>query len=334
MSTRYIYTRAYSVEFSKEIDFITANDIEIINLGGPRDYTYTITYYTYSNFNTDFEVDPKTGKVNTSRLDGPYTKSINVSSSKSDDAIIFDPDISVFIVSSSNNPRFPSPWNMHHDSGYSIYSDYGTEIQLEYSSIYTSVYHKTAIRYNFEQLEYVAYNEKQYMSRYYTSNRRYGSLNSIGIDDEGYIIFAGNSIHTDNIDPYSISYPNTFKSGDQINITISPRSSRYGGTFYYQYQYSPNSGSTWIDIENTTDTSILFTTPTDLTSFIARVKVSDTWGFTSNDWITGNLVSVTPSSTIYTSYNGAIRTLTPYPCVANSIRSNIQTKYMVNGVIR
>lgn len=109
-----------------------------------------------------------------------------------------------------------------------------------------------------------------------------GNSNAYSGDDYEYL-------GSDSIDPLSISYPTTGKKpGDSITVTVTPGSNTYGGTIQYLYQY--NTGSGWFDIRTTTDLSVGFNIPNNATSIQFRVRAQDTWGFTSDDYVTGPIV--------------------------------------------
>ena len=135
---------------------------------------------------------------------------------------------------------------------------------------------------------------------------------------------------SDDIDPNSCNYtPSNPKAGQFVTINVDrgtgtgliPRNS-----ITNIVEYNIDNGRTWQE-------GWQINIPSDATNFQGRVHAKY-GGYTSPNYYYGPKLTLEPASTIYVSYNGAIRTLTPYPCVANSIRSNIQTKYMVNGVIR
>lgn len=91
---------------------------------------------------------------------------------------------------------------------------------------------------------------------------------------------------SDSIDPISIYYQTSgVTPGDKITITVTPASNTYGGTISYQYQY--NTGSGWVTIQTTTSTSIQFDIPSNANSIQFRVRAQDSWGFISDDYVTG-----------------------------------------------
>lgn len=98
---------------------------------------------------------------------------------------------------------------------------------------------------------------------------------------------------SDNIDPMAISYSSSEpKGGEEITVTLTPRSNTYGGTISYQYQYQAGSGE-WTNIGNpTTATSVTVTVPKGAETFRVRAQASDDMGFTSGDYVTGATLNV------------------------------------------
>ena len=98
----------------------------------------------------------------------------------------------------------------------------------------------------------------------------------------------------DVIDATAVGYSNQAPMGGQpITINVTPRTPTYGGTIRYTYQVQL-SGGAWTTISsNNTATSLQYTIPAGTTSFAARVRASDTWGFSSSDYTTGATLSVT-----------------------------------------
>ena len=98
----------------------------------------------------------------------------------------------------------------------------------------------------------------------------------------------------DVIDATAVGYSNQAPMGGQpITINVTPRTPTYGGTIRYTYQVQI-SGGAWTTISsNNTATSLQYTIPAGTTSFAARVRASDTWGFSSSDYTTGATLSVT-----------------------------------------
>lgn len=61
----------------------------------------------------------------------------------------------------------------------------------------------------------------------------------------------------------------------------------YGGEISYQYEYSTDGGATWTAAGTTTGESLDITVPENVSSFLARVKASDNWGYTSSEYVYG-----------------------------------------------
>lgn len=97
---------------------------------------------------------------------------------------------------------------------------------------------------------------------------------------------------SDNIDPISITCSaEDLHSGNSITVSISPRTPTYGGTISYLYQYRVNGGA-WTDIQLTAETSISFTIPANAKTIQFRARAQDNMGFTSADYVTGEIVTV------------------------------------------
>lgn len=113
---------------------------------------------------------------------------------------------------------------------------------------------------------------------------------------------------SDNIDPTAISCSTTEpKGGETITATVTPRSNTYGGTIYYQYQYSTNGGSSWTNQGGkTTSTTQAFTIPKGAEQFRVRVVASDNYGFTSTTYVTGANLAVT-NMRVYIGVGGKAR---------------------------
>lgn len=110
---------------------------------------------------------------------------------------------------------------------------------------------------------------------------------------------------TDNIDPYSVSYPSTLKGGRPVDISVSKRTPTYGGTITYTCEVQLDGGA-WTSIGSTTATSLSYTIPKGTKSFRARVRASDNMGFTSADYAYGP-EAVVKNSPVYTGVNGIVR---------------------------
>lgn len=119
-----------------------------------------------------------------------------------------------------------------------------------------------------------------------TSTEKVSSNNSGAYSGSDYTYLG-----SDSIDPLSISYPTSgVNAGDSITVTVTPGSNTYGGTVSYLYQY--NTGSGWVTIQTTTATSIQFTIPSNASSIQFRVRAQDSWGFASDDYVTGPNVTL------------------------------------------
>ena len=94
---------------------------------------------------------------------------------------------------------------------------------------------------------------------------------------------------SDNLDPYSVEYSvGTISAGEEITVTVKPRTPTYGGTVYYQYSYSTNGGSSWTNLgARTTDTSKTAVVPQGAKQYRVRVVASDNYGFTSTTYVSG-----------------------------------------------
>lgn len=126
----------------------------------------------------------------------------------------------------------------------------------------------------------------------------------------------------DTIDPTAISYSSgDLYSDELVTITVTPRTPTYGGTIYYQYQYSINGGATWTNIgSKTTDASKSITIPEGADQFQARVLASDGWGFTSKTYVYGS--------------NLPVSQIKAYATVGGKNRAGAKIYATVNGKIR
>ncbi len=98
---------------------------------------------------------------------------------------------------------------------------------------------------------------------------------------------------SDSIDPASVSYPSSPKSGTPIKITVNKgKGNQYGGTISYQYEVSLDGGNSWSQLGLTTALTMDYTIPKGSPSFRARVQARDNMGFTSSTWIYGPQVTV------------------------------------------
>ena len=99
---------------------------------------------------------------------------------------------------------------------------------------------------------------------------------------------------SDSIDATAVGYSNQAPMGGQpITINVTPRTPTYGGTIRYTYQVQLSGGAWQTISSNDTATSLQYTIPAGTTSFAARVRASDTWGFSSSDYTTGATLTVT-----------------------------------------
>ena len=94
---------------------------------------------------------------------------------------------------------------------------------------------------------------------------------------------------SDTIDPSAVTYSKQdLTSGETTTVFVSSRTPTYGGTIYYQYQYSTDGGNTWTNIgSKTTEARKTVTIPEGAEQFQARVQASDGWGFTSTTYVYG-----------------------------------------------
>lgn len=138
---------------------------------------------------------------------------------------------------------------------------------------------------------------------------------------------------SDNIDPTAVGYSTTSpKGGSSITIKVTPRANTYGGTINYLYEVQLNDGA-WTSIGTTAATSKAYTIPKGTKKFRARVKASDTWGFTSTDYVTGAELTVKNSS-VYSAVNGVIRNPEVVVCSSGVVRKNVSAYVGVSGVVR
>lgn len=140
----------------------------------------------------------------------------------------------------------------------------------------------------------------------------------------------------DTIDPTAVTYStNDLYPNEPVTITVTPVTPTYGGTIYYQYQYSTNGGSTWTNLgSRTTDTSKTMTIPEGATQFRARVTASDGWGFTSTTPVLGANLGVSQLkafATINALHRSGVKM---YATVDGKIREITKGYATVDGVIR
>ena len=151
-----------------------------------------------------------------------------------------------------------------------------------------------------------------------------------GVSGSYYYIFEG----SDCIDPTSVSYSTTEPSGGKsITISVTARSNTYGGTISYQYQYSTNGGSSWTTITTTTSKSRSVTIPKGATQFMARVRASDNYGFTSSTYVSGANLTVKNDSN-FVGVDGAVKGITAVLCVDGVVKTNVKMYHGVNGTVK
>lgn len=153
-----------------------------------------------------------------------------------------------------------------------------------------------------------------------------------GVSGNGWYVYKG----SDSIDPTAVTYStNDLYPNEPVTITVTPVTPTYGGTIYYQYQYSINGGSTWTNLgSRTTDTSKTMTIPEGATQFRARVTASDGWGFTSTTPVLGANLGVSQLkafATLDALYRSGVKM---YATVDGKIREITKGYATVNGVIR
>ena len=141
---------------------------------------------------------------------------------------------------------------------------------------------------------------------------------------------------SDNIDPSAVSYSNTNpESGTSITISVSKRYGSIGGSIYYQYQYSTNGGSTWTTItSSTTSTSRSVTIPKGSKQFMARVRASDGYGYTSTTYVSGANLTVINKSNGSAGVSGTVKDITCCVCVGGAVKTNVSVYHGVNGTVK
>lgn len=164
------------------------------------------------------------------------------------------------------------------------------------------------------------------------SNGSRSAYSDNGITSVNWYVYKG----SDNIDPISVIYSKPdLEAGEPVTITVSPRTPTYGGTIYYQYQYSTDGGNTWTSLgSKTTATSKSITIPEEVEQFQARVLASDSWGFTSTTYVNGPNVPVSQIKA-YATIDGKNRAGNKiYVTVDSKIRVVAKGYVTVNGIIR
>lgn len=142
---------------------------------------------------------------------------------------------------------------------------------------------------------------------------------------------------SDNIDPSAIRYSKSeLEAGESITVSVTPRTPTYGGTVYYQYQYSTNGGSSWLNSGGkTTGTSKTITVPAYATQFQVQVIASDGWGFTSTTPVIAANLKVIARLTAYGTVSGTHRAGAKlFATVDGKAREITKGFATVDGVIR
>lgn len=122
----------------------------------------------------------------------------------------------------------------------------------------------------------------------------YPTTSGGAVSGDNWYVYQG----ADSIDPTAVSYSSNPQAGKTVTVTVTSRSNTYGGTIYYQYQYSTNGGTSWTDAgAKISDTSKSITIPAGATQFRSRVLASDNMGFTSTTYVTGTNVSLNSAPT-------------------------------------
>ena len=126
------------------------------------------------------------------------------------------------------------------------------------------------------------------------SNASSGAYPSDGVSGDYWYTLQG----SDTIDASAVTYNTQEPRGGQpITITVGPSTGNvYGGTVRYTYQVQLSGGDWQTIATNITATSQQYTIPAGTTSFAARVLASDTWGFSSSDYVTGASLTVINNS--------------------------------------
>lgn len=125
---------------------------------------------------------------------------------------------------------------------------------------------------------------------------QYPTVNSAASLKDG-VVYAYEG--SDSIDPTAVSYSSTeLKPGDSVTVSLTPRSNTYGGTVYYQFEYSTDGGASWTGAgARTTAASKAVAIPSGAKKFQARVLASDDMGFTSKTYVTGSSITLADPNT-------------------------------------
>lgn len=96
----------------------------------------------------------------------------------------------------------------------------------------------------------------------------------------------------DNIDPQSVSIPESIRGGGTMAIQVNPSTKKkYEGIVSYQYQYRTDGGE-WVTAGTSGAVSYSIKVPNNITTIQARVRAQDDIGFTSSTWVTSQQVTV------------------------------------------
>ena len=98
---------------------------------------------------------------------------------------------------------------------------------------------------------------------------------------------------TDNIDPESISIPESIIKGENISITLTPSQKKtQPGNVSYTYQYKFGTNGAWTDLGTSSSTTMNLIVPQGTENVQIRALAKDDLGFTSSTWVYSNTVSV------------------------------------------
>ena len=202
-------------------------------------------------------------------------------------------NISIINAESSQTLHVGDDIDINADTIFEIYNSYGAKIRtgIQDETVKYSYFEKGTIQY------YPAF--KTY---YPKATRSKGSRNGIvsnaasstypqdGVSGNYWYTYQG----SDNIDAAAVTYSSQEPRGGQpITINVSPSTgNEYGGTVRYTYQVQLAGGAWQTIATNSTATSQQYTIPAGTTTFAARVRASDTWGFSSSDYTTGATLTV------------------------------------------
>ena len=170
------------------------------------------------------------------------------------------------------------------------YTASGCRIETKYVDDYSPHWYDVSIMGVRSDATGVGFNGSKGTPAGTVSNSSASTYPQDGISGNYWYTYQGQDV----IDATAVGYSNQSPMGGQpITINVTPRTPTYGGTIRYTYQVQL-SGGAWTTISsNNTATSRQYTIPAGTTSFAARVRASDTWGFSSSDYTTGATLSVT-----------------------------------------